>query len=46
MIHSSRSCCPDVPRRIRTMRKRVLIIVLAVIAVLGLIAGMLGGTPT
>ena len=28
------------------MRKRVLFIVLAVIAVLGLIAGMLTGTPT
>ncbi|WP_186292939.1 hypothetical protein [Brevibacterium aurantiacum] len=45
MIRSSRSCCPGVLRRIRTMRKRVLIIVLAVIAVLGLIAGMLTGTP-
>ncbi|MGR6091488.1 hypothetical protein ACU4IU_13070 [Brevibacterium sp. CSND-B09] len=32
--------------RIWAMRKRVVIIVLAALAVLGLVAGMLGGTPT
>jgi preprotein translocase subunit SecE len=31
--------------RIRTMRKRVIVIVIAALAVLGLIATMLGGVP-
>ncbi|WP_169253104.1 hypothetical protein [Brevibacterium sp. 'Marine'] len=31
--------------RIRTMRKRVIVFVVAALAVLGLIASMLGGVP-